>query len=129
MSGGTVLATGRRRVHNRASRALRMAAQSLRKRPSSLGAFYRRMRSKRGPAQATTATAQKLAKILSPLLQEKTPSRERGAEAYRHNEHERQRRQLRKPAQPLGFAWVPQTSNEDTSRSKRREKRMQTSPS
>ena len=62
--GGTVLSTGRRRVQNRASRALRMAAHSLRTSPSSLGAFLRRMRSKLGPAKATTATAHKLAKII-----------------------------------------------------------------
>jgi hypothetical protein len=121
-----VLATGSRRVHNRASRALRMAAQSLRKSPSSLGAFYRRMRSKLGPAKATTATAHKLAKIRSHMLQEKTPYRERGAEASLHKDQERQLRQLRKQAQHLGFALVPQTSHEHTSRSKRREQRIQT---
>src|SRR5713101_2898859 len=107
MSSGKVLATGSRRVQNRASRALRMAAQSL----SYLGAFSRRMRSTLGPAKATTATAHKLAKILYHMLQEKTPYRERGAEAYRHKEHERQLRQLRTQAQHLGFALVPQTSN------------------
>jgi transposase len=123
-----VLATGSRRVHNRASRALRVAAQSLRKSPSYLGAFSRRMRSKLGPAKATTATAHKLAKILYHMLQEKTPYRERGAEAYRHNEHERQLRQLRTQAQHLGCALVPQTSHEHTSRSKRRENRMKTIP-
>jgi hypothetical protein len=37
--GGKVLSTGSRRVQNRASRALRMAAQSLRTSPSYLGAF------------------------------------------------------------------------------------------
>jgi hypothetical protein len=72
-SGGTVLTTGSRRVQNRASRAWRMAAQSLRKSPSSLGAFHRRLRSTRGPAKATTATAHKLAKIIYHMLQEKTP--------------------------------------------------------
>ena len=50
-----------------------MAAQSLRKSPSDLGAFYRRMRSKLGPAKATTATAYKLAKILYHMLQENPP--------------------------------------------------------
>jgi hypothetical protein len=45
ISGGTVLSTGSRRGQNRASRALRMAAQSLRTSPSYLGAFFRRMRS------------------------------------------------------------------------------------
>ena len=73
ISGGKVLSTGSRRVQNRASRALRMAAQSLRTSPSSLGAFFRRMRSKLGPAKATTATAHKLAKILYHMLQGKNP--------------------------------------------------------
>jgi transposase len=70
-----------------------MAAQSLRTSPSSLGAFYRRMRSTLGPTKATTATAHKLAKILSHMLQEKTPYRERGAEHYMRKDHERKIRQ------------------------------------
>jgi transposase len=111
ISGGKVLSTGSRRVQNRASRALRMAAQSLRTSPSYLGAFYRRMRSKLGPAKATTATAHKLAKIIYHMLQEKTPYLERGAEHYMHKDHERKIRQLRKQAKHLGFDLVPQTSN------------------
>jgi hypothetical protein len=110
ISGGKVLATGSRRVQNRASRALRMAAQSLRTSPSYLGAFYRRMRSKLGPAKATTATAHKLAKIIYHMLQEHTPYRERGAEHYMHKDQERTIRQLRKQAKHLGFDLVPQTS-------------------
>jgi transposase len=110
ISGGKVLATGSRRVQNRASRALRMAAQSLRPSPSYLGAFFRRMRSKLGPAKATTATAHKLAKIIYHMLKEKTPYRERGAEHYLHQDHERKLRQLRKQAKHLGFDLVPQTS-------------------
>jgi transposase len=108
ISGGTVLATGSRRVQNRASRALRMAAQSLRTRPSSLGAFSRRMRSKLGPAKATTATAHKLAKIIDHMLQDKTPYRERGADYYMHQDQERKMRQLRKHAKHFGFDLVPQ---------------------
>ena len=93
ISGGTVLATGSRPVQNRASRALRMAAQSLRTSPSSLGAFHRRMRSTLGPAKATTATAHTLAKILSHMLKEKTPYRERGADYYMYKDQERKLRQ------------------------------------
>ncbi len=111
ISGGKVLSTGSRRVQNRASRALRMAAQSLRTSPSYLGAFYRRMRSTLGPAKATTATAHQLAQILSHMLQEKTPYLERGAEHYMHQDQERKIRQLRKQAKHLGFDLVPQTSN------------------
>ena len=89
ISGGKVLSTGRRRVQTRASRAWRMAAQSLRTSPSSLGAFHRRMRRKLGPAKATTATAHKLAKIIYHMLKDKTPYQERGAEQYLHKDQER----------------------------------------
>jgi transposase len=75
MSGGKVLATGSRPVQNRARRARRMAAHSLRHSPSSLGAFFRRMRSKLGPAKATTATAHTLATIIYHMLKETPPSR------------------------------------------------------
>src|SRR6266446_5606364 len=111
ISGGKVLSTGSRRVQNRASRALRMAAQSLRTSPSYLGAFFRRMRSKLGPAKATTATAHKLAKIIYHMLKEKTPYRARSAEDYLHKDHERQLRQLRKQAKHLGCDLVPQTTS------------------
>lgn len=111
ISGGKILATGSRRVQNRASRALRMAAQSLRTSPSYLGAFYRRMRSKLGPAKATTATAHKLAKIIYHMLKEKTPYQERGAAYAIQKDQERKIRQLRKQAKYLGFALVPQTSH------------------
>ena len=110
ISGGKVLSTGSRRVQNRASRAWRMAAQSLRTSPSYLGAFHRRMRSKLGPAKATTATAHKLAKILYHMLKDKTPYQERGAEHYLHKDQERKIRQLRKQAKHLGFDLVLQTS-------------------
>ena len=111
ISGGKVLSTGSRRVQNRASRALRMAAQSLRTSPSYLGAFHRRMRSKLGPAKATTATAHKLAKIIYHMLKDKTPYQERGAEHYLHKDQERKIRQLRKQAKHLGFDLVLQTSH------------------
>ena len=111
ISGGKVLSTGSRRVQTRASRALRMAAPSLRTSPSYLGAFYRRMRSKLGPAKATTATAHKLAKIIYHMLKDKTPYRERGADYYTSKDQERKMKQLRKQAKHLGFALVPQTSN------------------
>ena len=111
LSGGKVLATGSRRVQNRARRALRLAAQSLRTSPSYLGAFYRRMRSKLGPAKATTATAHKLAKMLYHMLKEKTSYRERGAAYSVPRDQERTLKQLRKQAKDLGFDLVPQASH------------------
>ncbi len=111
ISGGKVLSTSSRRVQNRASRALRMAAQSLRTSPTYLGAFFRRMRSKLGPAKATTATAHKLAKIIYHMLKEKTPYQARGAEDYTRKDQERQIRRIRQQAKHLGFELVPQTSH------------------
>jgi hypothetical protein len=69
------------------------------------------MRSKLGPAKATTATAHKLAKIIYPRLKEHTPYRERGAEYSLHKDQERKIQQLRKQAKHLGFVLVPPTSN------------------
>jgi transposase len=89
ISGGTVLATGSRRGHNRAWRAWRLAAPSLRTSPSDLGAFLRRRRGNLGPAQATTATAHQLAKIIYHRLKEHTPYRERRAAEYLHTDQER----------------------------------------
>src|SRR5712691_1699722 len=78
---------------------------------SHLGAFFRRMRSKLGPAKATTATAHTLAKIIYHMLKEKTSYRERGADYYMHKDQERKLRQLRKQAKHLGFDVVPQASH------------------
>ena len=44
-----------------------MAAQSLSKSATALGAFYRRTRARLEPAKATTATAHKLARIFDHL--------------------------------------------------------------
>ena len=66
--------------------------------PSYLGAFFRRMRSKLGPAKATIAKAHKLAKIIYHMLKEHIPYVERGAEDYLHKNHERKVRQLCKQA-------------------------------
>lgn len=64
ITGGRVKKRGRRKTKNRAAQALRMAAQSLNRSQSALGAFYRRMRAKYGPERANVATAHKLARII-----------------------------------------------------------------
>ena len=110
ISDGKVLATGSRPVQNRASRACAWPPRR-RNSPSYLGAFFGRMRSKLGPANATTAIAHRLAKILYHMLKEETPYQERGAEYAIQKDQERKTRQLRKQAKHLGFALVPQTSN------------------
>lgn len=56
-----------RQVANRVATALRMAAQTLVRSHSALGAFYRRMQARLGAPKAITATAHKLARIFYQL--------------------------------------------------------------
>ena len=68
ISGGQILRHKTRAVTNRAADVLRMAAQSLKDSQSALGAFFRRLKARLGPAKAITATAHKLARIVYLLL-------------------------------------------------------------
>jgi transposase len=63
VSGGKILDRRTKRNANRAAQAFRMAASSLARSQTSLGAFYRRIRSRTGGRQAITATAHKLARL------------------------------------------------------------------
>lgn len=68
ISGGKVLRSRTQKVVNRAAQAFRQAAQSVSRSDSALGAFYRTMRARKGPQQATVATAHKIARIVYHLL-------------------------------------------------------------
>ena len=57
-----------RRVINRAATALRMAASTLLRSQSYLGAQYRRMRTKLGAPKAITAMAHRLARLVYRML-------------------------------------------------------------
>ncbi len=63
-----MLSSKTRHSNSRASRALRLAAQSLARSRTPLGNFYRGMRAKLGGSQAITATVHKLARIVYHLL-------------------------------------------------------------
>jgi len=68
LSGGRVLWTGRRRAKNPAGQLFRLAAHSLHHDETPLGDYLRRMKSKLGPAAATTATAHKIAIIFYTMV-------------------------------------------------------------
>jgi transposase len=67
-SGGKVLKRGTRRVLNRAVTALRLAAWSLIRSRSALGAKFRRLRSRLGAPKAITAMAHTLARLVYRML-------------------------------------------------------------
>jgi len=106
ISGGKVLSSRTRRVINRLSDALRLAATSLEHSQSALGGFYRRMKAKLGAAEAVTATAHKLARIIYRLIKHGEDYVRRGLEDYEKQFHERRLKSLKKQAQSFGFQLI-----------------------
>jgi len=106
-SGGRVLSSRSRRTANRAATALRLAAQALHRSPTALGAFYRRMKARLGPEKATTATANKLARIIYLALTKGLVYQDPGPLYLDDQTHERRLRQLTKQATRLGFHLTP----------------------
>ncbi len=107
ISGGRVLWTGTRKAKNRAAQLFRLAAHSLHRSQTPLGDFLRRMKSKLGPAAATTATARKIAILFYTLVKSQTEYR---ATLSAKLEVERQaniENKLRRQAKRLGFQLVP----------------------
>ena len=107
ITGGKVKQRGRRKVYNRVAQALRMAAESLDRSQSALGAFYRRLRAKHGPAVANVAAAHKIARIIYFMLKNKTEYRDIGPEQYDAHYRERQLRNLGRQAARLGYRLEP----------------------
>jgi hypothetical protein len=107
ISGGKVLSCKTRQVKHRAATALRMGANSLCRAKGYFGEFFRRMRAKLGTAQAITATAHKIARILYHVLLTKEPYSE--TVFHRCDEQAQQRAEirLRKQAARLGFQLLP----------------------
>lgn len=108
-SGGKDLSTQTRKVQGRAARALRIAARTLRNSKSSLGAFYRRMKGRIGPAKALTATARKLAVIFYNMVKFGKPYNGMSEEQYLKQQEQRQLARLKKQAKRLGFDLIPKT--------------------
>jgi len=107
ISGGRVLWKGTRKLHNRAGQMFRMAAYSLHRSPTPLGAYLRRMKSKLGPKAATTATAHKIALIFYIMV---TKQVEYDESIWAARDAQRQKRleaKIRRQAKQLGYQLVP----------------------
>jgi transposase len=106
ISGGKVLSSRTRRVINRVADALRIGATSLERSQSAMGAFYRRMKAKLGAAEAVTATAHKLARIVYRLIKHGEAYVRQGMAQYEKKYQERKLYALKKAATALGFELV-----------------------
>jgi len=107
ISGGKVLSSRTRRVVNRASDALRMAASTLERSQSALGGFYRRMKARLGAAEGVTATAHKLARIVYRLIKHGEAYVRQGMEDYENKFRARRLKALQRTAKALGFELSP----------------------
>jgi len=107
ISGGKVLKRGTRQVVNRAATALRLAAWSLIRSQSALGANFRRLRSKLGAPKAITAMAHKLARLIYRMLKFGADYIDKGIEAYESRYRHQQMKWLTKQAAALHLQLVP----------------------
>ena len=106
ITGGKVIRRGTRRVINRAATALRIAATTLLRSQSYLGAQYRRFRSKLGAPKAITAMAHKLAVLVYRMLRWGHEYVDKGMQYYEDRHREQQIRFLKKRAATLGLVVV-----------------------
>lgn len=107
ISGGKVLSSHTRHVLSPVADALRLAAATLHKSQTALGAFYRRMKARLGAVSAITATAHKLARIIYRLLKHGALYVQQGMEAYENKYRQRLLHNMAKTAAAFGFQLTP----------------------
>jgi transposase len=106
ITGGRVRSRKTRRSQNRVAHALRIAAQSLHRSKSALGAFFRRIKARHGAPKAITATAHKLARLIYAMLKHGQAYVDQGQQAYEQQYQERAVKALRKHAESMGYTLV-----------------------
>jgi len=106
ISGDKVIGKGRLPTNNRLTVAFRMAANSLRKSNTYLGAQFRRLRSRLGAPIAIKAMAAKLARLVYRMLRFGMEFVDKGAEIYETQHRQRQIHSLNRKAAQMGFRLV-----------------------
>jgi transposase len=107
ISGGKVLSSKTRRTSNRASSLLRLAALTVGRTDTALGAFYRRLSARIGKAKAITATARKIAVLFYNTLRHGMAYADPGATYYEDRYRQRVLHNLQRRAKSLGFVLQP----------------------
>lgn len=110
ISGGKVLSSRTRKTTNRVAALLRLAAVTVGKTSTALGAFYRRLAARIGKAKAVTATARKIAVLFYNAMRYGMKYSDPGADHYEQQYKERVIKQLHRRAAEFGFSLRPATS-------------------
>jgi transposase len=110
-SGGKPLKRKKRNsASTRVAAALRMAALALRRSPTALGAYYRRLARRIAGDVAVFATARKLATLIYRLLRWGQPYVDEGAEAFEKRYRQQHIKGLAARAKELGYQLMPTTT-------------------
>ena len=109
ISGGKVLSARTRRSTNRVRQALKLAAMSLSRNGSALGAFYRRLCARMDKPRANTAVAHKLARMVYFMITRGEDFVDRGQQHYEEQQRQRSIAALKRRAADLGFHITPAT--------------------
>jgi transposase len=103
ISGGKVLSSRTRRSGSRAASLLRLAAVTIGRTDTALGAFYRRLSARVGKAKAVTATARKIAVLFYNALRHGMDYVDPGASYYETRYRARVIDNLQRRAKAFGF--------------------------
>jgi transposase len=103
ISGGKVLSAHTRKTSNRVTAHLRLAAVTVGRTDTALGAFYRRLSARVGKAKAVTATARKIAVLFYNAMRFGMDYQDPGAAHYEQKYRERAIKQLHRRAAQFGF--------------------------
>ena len=103
ISGGKVLSAYTRKTNNRVTSHLRLAAVTVGRTSTALGAFYRRLAARIGKAKAVTATSRKIAIHFYNAMRYGISYVDQGAEYYEQRYKERVVKNLQRKAAELGF--------------------------
>ena len=107
ISGGKVLSSRTRRSGSRAAALLRLAAVTIGRTDTALGAFYRRLSARVGKAKAVTATARKIAVLFYNALRHGMDYVDPGASSYEVRYRARVIANLQRRAKTFGFILEP----------------------
>ena len=103
ISGGKVLSAHTRKTTNRVAAHLRLAAVTVGRTSTALGAFYRRLAARIGKAKAVTATARKIAVLFYNAMRFGMEYQDPGAEHYESKYRERVLKNLHRRAAEFGY--------------------------
>jgi transposase len=107
VSGGKMLSSRTRRSGGRAAALLRLAAVTVGRTDTALGAFYRRLSSRIGKAKAVTATARKIAVLFYNAVRHGMDYVDPGASSYETRYRTRVIKNLHRRAKAFGFVLQP----------------------